>query len=121
VTLTVTDDKGATAAKSAQISVAQSPLLMRVQHFPNPASTQVTIEYFLPANATSGTLHLFNIKGERVLAPQNLDVTGFEYTWDLRDEMGNDVPNGPYFYVIIAVLQDGRTIRSNVQTIIIQR
>ena len=120
VTLTVTDDKGSQGAKSAQITIAEGPVIVVTQTFPNPGRTHIIIEYFLPSNAKSGALRMFNIKGELVLAKE-LDVTADSFRWDLTDNVGNPLPNGPYLYVITAVLQDGRTIRSTTQTAIIQR
>lgn len=120
VTLTVTDDMGATGSISKTIVISEGPLIVVLLSFPNPAKTQTTIEYFLPGNAKSGVLRMFNIKGELVLAKE-LDVTVDSFLWELTDKAGKPLPNGLYFYVVTAVLQDGRKIRSDVHTIIIQR
>jgi len=121
VTLTVTDDRGASDTISKRIFVFQAPPLGEAAalNFPNPARTYTTFLYFLPEGSQAATLLIFDLVGRLVLE-RRLDVAGRELRWDLRDDRGSDLPNGPYFYLVRAVTQRG-VVRSRVEVLVIQR
>jgi len=121
VTLTVTDDLGATATVSKQVIVVEAaPLeVPTVINFPNPARSSTTFRYSLPVGTTQAALLVFNLVGRPVLA-RDLNVNENEFRWDLRDERGNALPNGPYFYLVRAVTSGG-VVRSRVEVLFIQR
>jgi 3',5'-cyclic AMP phosphodiesterase CpdA len=69
--------------------------------FPNPFKTETTIEYYLqsPCNVT---IRIFDMQGKvlRTLRNNNSD-TGYNATkWDSKDENGNTLKPGVYFYRI---------------------
>jgi len=71
------------------------------QNFPNPFAHSTTISFTLPAGNHNATINIYNLKGQLVrelipVAPSsNLPVS---VTWDGKDEKGNRVSPGIYFY-----------------------
>ena len=119
VKLTVTDNDGLTDTATEQITVGAGRPQIPVHCFPNPASTETTFTYDLPAGTVEATLYIFNITGRLVF---HRDLAGTDYTWDLRSDAGVDLPNGPYFYYIVARDAQGRRIaRSALGKLVIQR
>jgi hypothetical protein len=121
VKLTVTDDREGTNTATVRFYVFQAPPPSSAAAiaFPNPAKTQAKFRYFLPEGATQATLLVFDLRGRPVLA-RELDVGGQVFIWDLRDDRGNALQNGPYFYLVRAITPQG-VIRSRVEVLIIQR
>ena len=121
VTLTVTDDGGASATEEREIRVEDSPAPPNptLTVFPNPARNDATFRYRLPDGTSSAQLIVYNLEG-RLILDEGLDVNRREFVWDLRDNDGRDAPNGPYFAFVRAVTPDGAR-RSPVEVLIIQR
>ena len=121
VKLTVKDNRAGSDNVSKRIYVFQAPPPngILIINFPNPASTHTRFLYFLPTGTTRATLHVFNITGRPVFLA-DLEVNRREYDWNLRDESGNDLPNGPYFYLVRAETPGG-VVSSSVEVLVIQR
>lgn len=124
VKLIVTDDKGArsqpvekkiTVGPPAQITVS-------IANYPNPAKdrTKFVYSWTLPAPARQATLRIFNIKGELVFST-DLDVTKTEFVYNLTDNDGRPLPNGPYFYLLSVTAQDNRSFKSAIGVLAVQR
>ncbi|KPL03278.1 MAG: hypothetical protein AMJ73_07490 [candidate division Zixibacteria bacterium SM1_73] len=69
------------------------------QNYPNPFNPQTSIDYALPQN-THVKLTVYNILGERVkVLVDEYQTAGYKSaTWDGKDEKGEDVASGVYFY-----------------------
>ena len=83
-----------------------SPQLL--QNTPNPFNPVTTVPYFLPSDGYV-TLAVFNVHGKQVrrLRDQK-DTQGTHYvTWDAKNDRGDAVTSGIYFYRLCV---DGRTI-----------
>lgn len=122
VTLTVTDDGGRSATVEREIQVEESAAptdTCTLTISPNPTSDQATFRYRCPDGTSSATLIVYNLEG-RLILNESLDVNGRQFNWNLRDEGGRDVPNGPYFCFVRAVTPNG-VVRSDVEVLIIQR
>jgi hypothetical protein len=68
-------------------------------NYPNPFNPETRIGYFIP-KACQVKLEVFNILGQRVrmLVDENQTAGKREITWDGKDENGNEVASGVYFY-----------------------
>jgi flagellar hook assembly protein FlgD len=68
------------------------------QPYPNPLSSETTIEYGLP-EATRVSLKVYNLLGQevRTLVNEPKDAGIHTMTWDGRDDSGRRVPSGTYF------------------------
>ena len=79
------------------------------QNFPNPFNPNTRIQYDLPFAAVV-KLTIFNIRGERVRVLQDkANEAGIHTTvWDARDEWGQGVASGIYFYQIVVTPADNR-------------
>jgi hypothetical protein len=121
IKLTVTDNRGATASITKRLYIFQAPApnAIAVINFPNPASTQTRFLYFLPEGTTRATLLVFDLTGRPALIT-DLAITDRVLVWNLRDENGNDLPNGPYFYLARAETPSG-VVSSRVEVLVIQR
>lgn len=124
VKLTVTDDKGAQSTAAEKTITVGPPTEIKVEiiNFPNPAKerTKFTYSWLLPGPARQATLRIFNIKGELAFS-QDLDANKSEFIYDLSDNEGRPLPNGPYFYFLTVIAQDGRSFRSAVSVLAVQR
>ncbi len=80
-----------TIAHPAEFSLAQN--------YPNPFNPTTTIRYTLPF-ASDVNLGIFNLLGQRVrLAVLSKQETGAHtFVWDGRNDAGNAMPSGAYFY-----------------------
>jgi hypothetical protein len=72
-------------------------------NYPNPFNPETKIGYFIP-KACQVKLEVFNILGQRVrtLIDEAQTAGKKEVTWDGRDESGNEVASGVYFYKLQA-------------------
>ncbi len=115
VKLTARDNDGAesTVEKSITVKASSRPI---IGVFPNPARDSATFVFTLPPGATGGTLLVFNIAGRVVLRKEKL--TGTQFVWDIKRD---DVPSGPYYYLMIAFKENSVIGRSRIEKLIIQR
>ena len=72
------------------------------QNFPNPFNPSTEIRFDLP-NESIVTLAVYNLIGQKVktLNSENLLPGYHSILWDGKDDMGNQVSSGMYFYSII--------------------
>jgi hypothetical protein len=120
IKLTVTDNEGATATKTREIFVRPVVTEITVIVYPNPARDRVTIRYYLPRGMKRAELFVFDLVGTLVFS-QELDVTKIEFVWDLKDRLGNPLPNGLYFLFIQGIDAQDRPTRSKIEKMVIQR
>jgi 3',5'-cyclic AMP phosphodiesterase CpdA len=71
------------------------------QNYPNPFNIETTIEYYLPEPCHIA-VKIFNLQGGilRILDDGKKDTGFYKTTWDGKDESGNTVSPGFYFYGI---------------------
>ncbi len=120
VTLTVFDETGNSSFTQKTIVVSAISLVGCPINYPNPAKDHTN--FFcdgLPGGTTNATLRIFNLKGALVKS-HAMNITAGSYRWDLRDENGRPLPNGPYFYYLRAETPNG-VFRTRVEVLIIQR
>ena len=120
IKLTVTDDEGATATKTEEIFVAPAVTEPTVICYPNPARDHVTFRYYLPRGTKRAELLVFDLVGAEVFS-QELDVNKTEFRWALKDDLGNPLPNGLYFFFVRGIDSQDRPIRSKFGKLVIQR
>lgn len=73
------------------------------QNYPNPFNPQTRIVVEIPGDEgqqVSVNLAVYSIRGRVVatLADGTMDPGTHAFTWDGKDQSGNSVPSGPYFY-----------------------
>jgi len=121
VMLTVEDDAGGRNSTTKQIEVSDRQLPTGCPYnFPNPAVDHTNFYCSeLPDGATNASLRIFNLRGELVKT-HAFNITSGPYRWDLRDDRGNPLQNGPYFYYLRAETPNG-VVRTQVEVLIIQR
>ncbi|MBC8415143.1 MAG: T9SS type A sorting domain-containing protein [Candidatus Cloacimonetes bacterium] len=90
----------------SQITVSQIELF---QNYPNPFNPQTTISFNLTAeNAEKNTeLIIYNIKGQKI-RQYSIFNNQSSIIWNGKDENGNTVPSGMYFYKLISEGNSGR-------------
>lgn len=73
------------------------------QNYPNPFNSSTTIEFDLPLEAVVSA-EIYNIFGHRVKSLANERRTPGQYhlEWDGRDDAGDTVASGVYFYLLVA-------------------
>ncbi len=69
--------------------------------YPNPFNSEIEIEYFL-YESSHVTIRVFDLRGKviRILQESNNDSGFSKVVWDGKNEAGNSVPHGFYFYRI---------------------
>jgi len=78
-------------------------LFLLHQNYPNPFNPETTIQFELPQN-THVRLEIYNLLGQRVTTLLDKHKPAGHHTlkWDGKDQMGNDVASGIYFYKLVA-------------------
>ena len=68
-------------------------------NYPNPFNPETTIEFAVPSDVLV-KLDVYNSVGQQVASLVNDELTAGSYktTWDARDETGEQVSTGVYFY-----------------------
>jgi len=79
-----------------------NPKLIKVSNYPNPFNPNTKIEYSLPKSGNV-LINIYNIEGNLVKAfDQNIQTSGtYSIIWDGRNQSGQLVSAGEYFYQII--------------------
>ena len=69
------------------------------QNYPNPFNPETNIQFDLPRNEQVN-LVIYNTRGQQVrtLANETYEAGSHTVTWDGRDDAGNQVASGAYFY-----------------------
>lgn len=98
VTLTVTDNRGATGSTTKTLRVGPNHGQPKIYVFPNPCRSTCNFYYEFPPDTTAIDLRIFNIRGELVYST-GLDLGANIFRWSMRDDFGRPVPNGPYFFI----------------------
>jgi hypothetical protein len=122
VKLTVTDDQNNTGSISKTVTVlrpGERPTVP-VHVFPNPPRSSATFAYSLPQGTASATLSIFDMTG-RMVYSNELSLSAGTVSWNLRDSENTALPNGPYYYIVRAVVQGEGTLSSLVSKVVIQR
>ena len=81
-----------------------TPLEFRLQqNYPNPLNPTTTIKYQIPS-ASDVNLTIYNSVGQKVrtLYSGQRNAGTYEVQWDGKNEMGNEVSSGIYFYQLKA-------------------
>jgi flagellar hook assembly protein FlgD len=71
---------------------------------PNPFNPTTTIAYDVPANGTNVTIRVYDVSGRlvRTLVDGQRAAGTHAATWDGRNEAGETVSSGVYFYRMVA-------------------
>lgn len=101
---------GATLKKTSSTSYLQAEISGSIpdkfsleQNFPNPFNPDTQIRFSLP-EATHVQIRIYNTLGQVVKTLVNDDYPAgtFQVSWNSKDESGQQVPSGVYFYQIKA-------------------
>lgn len=84
-------------------SVTQLSNELISSNYPNPFNPTTTISYDLPSDENV-VISIFNLKGQKVKQLQNEVITAGHHkiVWDGRNDSGNKISSGIYFYKIKA-------------------
>lgn len=79
----------------------EQPTFYISQNFPNPFNTQTTIELITKIKSDV-KIEIFNIAGQKIrsLKKDGLNAGKHSFVWDGKDDSGNILSTGLYFYVI---------------------
>jgi hypothetical protein len=104
-----------------QIVYTGESQLINYGNFPNPFTTRTTFIYELTEQFDDLVIKIFTVSGQKIytmsltenaITDLPLQSIGYhEIPWYGRDEFGNTVANGVYFYVIEGTV-DGRKVKS---------
>jgi len=120
VKVVAVDVRGAASAEETIDVTVAGPVRVIVSAYPNPASAQATIRYFLPDGATDPILRIYDlIRG--LVFEEELTEGVVEFAWNLRSSAGDALANGLYFCVVSATSDAGRTITSEIFRLLIAR
>jgi flagellar hook assembly protein FlgD len=73
------------------------------QNYPNPFNPTTTIPFDIKER-THVTLTIYNLRGQvvRTLVDEDLDARTYGYQWNGRNDAGQSVSSGVYFYKLVA-------------------
>jgi hypothetical protein len=85
--------------------------LTEVFNFPNPVTLDTRFLYHLNGAARSARVEVFTLRGQRIFEAEGTARPGENaIAWDGRDEDGDEVANGVYFYKIEVDTGSGRKL-----------
>ena len=75
---------------------------VHLSNYPNPFNPTTTISFSVTQTSSFVNLEIFNLKGQKIkqLVSSQLSAGQHSVVWDSRDENGNNVSSGIYFYKI---------------------
>ncbi|MFC1569358.1 FlgD immunoglobulin-like domain containing protein, partial [bacterium] len=84
-------------------------------NYPNPFNPSTTISFQLP-KTTQVTVTVYDLQGKNIatLLEQSLTAGKHQVQWDGRNDAGNDVASGVYFYKVHA----GQNVKSSKMTLL---
>jgi PKD repeat protein len=118
VTLVVTDSRGSDSAEKTLTVTVTGPSQVVVAAFPNPATTEATIRYQLPAGVTEPLLRVFDLSGALVYE-RDLAAGESTFVWNLTGS-GGALPKGLYFLFLTAKDAEGKAIKADVFKLLVQ-
>jgi hypothetical protein len=91
------------------------------QNYPNPFNPSTTIQFSLPVRAMVN-ITVFDVGGRRVrsLLKEERNTGSHTVVWDARDDRGQDVSSGVYFYRLEAAGFDGSVLRQTRKMVLVQ-
>ena len=95
------------------------------QNFPNPFNNQTTIKYDIPSlmvNMVDVEIHIYNTLGQmvRTIDEGNKSAGQFTTTWDGKNDDGETLSSGVYFYQLRAKV-DGQSDYNKTMKMVIVR
>jgi hypothetical protein len=92
------DADGESLSRLASVSIPPSETTL-YQNYPNPFNPSTTISFYL-AGPEHVTLTIYSARGERVrgLLDESRNIGRFDVPWDGRNDAGEAVSSGIYFY-----------------------
>ena len=100
----------------------RAPLAFELsQNYPNPFNPSTTIQFSLPARAAI-TVRIFDISGRQVrsLLKEEREAGSHSVIWDARDDRGQEISSGVYFYRLEASGADGSVVRQTRKMVLVQ-
>jgi len=93
----------ATGVEEIQGDATKPDKFTLLQNYPNPFNPQTRIEFVLDKPSLV-TVYIYNILGKKVkrVLEQKLKAGHYAIDWDGKDEKGNEVSSGIYFYRVQA-------------------
>jgi hypothetical protein len=90
----------------SSVSVPTSPIANAslYQNVPNPFGSSTILRYDIPDGGSEVCLNVYSVNGRLVrnMVAEYQSGGYKEVTWDGRDNQGNQVPSGVYFYQLVA-------------------
>jgi hypothetical protein len=101
VSVTAVDREGRDLATT--ITTKMVPMTFALHPaYPNPFNPNTNLSFTLP-NAVSYSMKIYNVAGQMVKSYEGVGTAGLNViTWDGKDNLGNDVSSGVYFYKLSA-------------------
>jgi len=125
VELTVTDNFGRSNTTAQRVVVVEAAPTEQgtvlVRSYPQPASTQANIIYQIPRASQSAMLFVFSATGRQVFQNNALNTNTNRFVWNLVGSNEQAVPNGAYFYVVVALGENGQGLGRGTGKLIVQR
>jgi hypothetical protein len=89
----------ATGVEEIQGDLSKPDKFTLLQNYPNPFNPQTRIEFLLDKPSLV-TVYIYNILGKKVkkILEERLKAGHYAIDWDGKDEKGNEVSSGIYFY-----------------------
>ncbi|MCJ7577019.1 MAG: T9SS type A sorting domain-containing protein, partial [candidate division Zixibacteria bacterium] len=101
VSVIAVDREGRDLATTITTKVAPSTFALHPA-YPNPFNPNTNLSFSLP-NASAYSLNIYNVAGQLVRSYEGMGNVGLNViTWDGKDNAGNAVSSGIYFYKLIA-------------------
>ena len=101
VSVTAVDRESRDLATTITTKVAPSAFALHAA-YPNPFNPFTNLSFTLP-NATAYSLKIYNVAGQLVRSYEDMGTAGLNMvTWNGKDNAGNDVSSGVYFFKLSA-------------------